>query len=184
VLTSLYREIGRVKVKKAKEPTKEKEPGATDDPDHDGIVGAADKCPKEAEDKDGFQDDDGCPDNDNDGDGIPDAADKCPNEAEDKDSFQDDDGCPDPDNDNDGVPDAADKCPDQPETKNGYLDDDGCPDEVPAAVTAVLGTVTVSFKANSADITGSTKALDNVAKALVDVKDVKVEVGAHTDDIA
>ena len=113
VLTSLYREIGRVKTKKAKEPVKEKEPTANDDADKDGIIGTADKCPKEAEDKDGFQDDDGCPDPDNDGDGIPDAADKCPNEAEDKDNFQDDDGCPDPDNDNDGVPDAADKCPDR-----------------------------------------------------------------------
>src|SRR6185312_2461070 len=168
VLTSLYREIGRVKVKKAKEPTKEKEPGATDDPDHDGIVGAQDKCPKEAEDKDGFQDDDGCPDPDNAGDGIADAADKCPNEAEDKDDFQDDDGCPDPDNDNDGIPDAADKCPDQAETKNGFQDDDGCPDELPAAVTGVIGPIAINFKANSDAFAGSTAALDKVAKALSD----------------
>jgi OOP family OmpA-OmpF porin len=32
------------------------------DPDHDGIVGAADKCPNEPETKNGYQDDDGCPD--------------------------------------------------------------------------------------------------------------------------
>src|SRR2546421_2685066 len=43
------------------------------DPDGDGIVGVADKCPLVAEDKDGFEDDDGCPDPDNDKDGIPDA---------------------------------------------------------------------------------------------------------------
>jgi hypothetical protein len=49
-------------------------------------------CP---EDKDGFQDEDGCPDPDNDNDGIPDAVDKCPNEPETVNGFQDGDGCPD-----------------------------------------------------------------------------------------
>jgi outer membrane protein OmpA-like peptidoglycan-associated protein len=183
ILTSLYKEFGRPKHAKL-EPKVEEKPAATTDADADGIVGEADKCPNEAEDKDGFQDDDGCPDNDNDADGIADANDKCPAEAEDKDNFQDDDGCPDPDNDTDGVPDAADKCPDQPETKNGYLDDDGCADEVPAAVTAVLGNVAVSFKANSDAFAGSTAALDKIAKALVDAKDVKLEIAAHTDDVA
>ncbi|HVR63911.1 MAG TPA: OmpA family protein [Polyangia bacterium] len=70
-------------------------PPAPVDTDGDGITDDKDKCPTEAEDKDGFQDDDGCPDPDNDADGIPDDKDKCPNEAEDKDGFQDDDGCPD-----------------------------------------------------------------------------------------
>ncbi len=32
------------------------------DADGDGLSGASDRCPKEAEDPDGFQDDDGCPD--------------------------------------------------------------------------------------------------------------------------
>src|SRR5262249_2040916 len=45
-------------------------PAAPSDPDHDGIVGDADKCPTEPEDKDGFEDEDGCPDPDNDKDGI------------------------------------------------------------------------------------------------------------------
>jgi outer membrane protein OmpA-like peptidoglycan-associated protein len=54
-----------------------------------------DKCPNEPEDKDGFEDLDGCPDPDNDHDGIPDAQDKCPNEPETINGFQDDDGCPD-----------------------------------------------------------------------------------------
>jgi outer membrane protein OmpA-like peptidoglycan-associated protein len=48
-----------------------------------------------AEDKDGFQDDDGCPDPDNDHDGIPDVRDKCPNEPETINNVKDDDGCPD-----------------------------------------------------------------------------------------
>jgi OOP family OmpA-OmpF porin len=98
------------------------------DRDGDGIPDNLDKCPNEAEDKDGFQDEDGCPDLDNDGDGIPDSRDKCPNDPEDKDGFQDEDGCPDLDNDGDGIPDALDKCPNEPEDKDGFQDEDGCPD--------------------------------------------------------
>ncbi len=99
------------------------------DRDGDGIPDSSDACPDDPEDKDGFQDEDGCPDPDNDGDGIPDARDKCPNEPEDKDGFQDEDGCPDPDNDKDGIPDAQDKCPNDPEDKDGFQDEDGCPDD-------------------------------------------------------
>ncbi|MDB4956710.1 MAG: OmpA domain protein [Myxococcales bacterium] len=98
------------------------------DRDGDGIPDDLDKCPDEAEDKDMFDDADGCPDPDNDGDGIPDAQDKCPLDAEDKDGFQDDDGCPDKDNDGDGIPDAQDKCPNEAEDKDGFQDLDGCPD--------------------------------------------------------
>ena len=98
------------------------------DSDGDGLIGDADKCPNEPEDKDGFEDADGCPDPDNDKDGVPDVKDKCPMEPEDKDSFEDDDGCPDPDNDKDGIPDTADKCPNEPEDKDGFEDADGCPD--------------------------------------------------------
>ena len=81
------------------------------------------------EDRDGFQDKDGCPDPDNDKDGIPDKDDQCPNDPEDKDGFEDEDGCPDPDNDKDGIPDVKDKCPNEPETYNGFEDEDGCPDK-------------------------------------------------------
>ena len=70
-------------------------PSATSDRDGDGISDAADKCPDRAEDKDGFQDADGCPDIDNDGDGVLDIADKCPTEQETYNGYQDDDGCPD-----------------------------------------------------------------------------------------
>ena len=120
VLASIYKEWGRPHAEKKQEGPK--------DTDGDGIPDDQDKCPNEAEDKDGFQDADGCPDPDNDGDGIPDAQDKCPNDAEDKDGFQDADGCPDPDNDGDGIPDAQDKCPNEPEDKDGFQDADGCPD--------------------------------------------------------
>jgi len=98
------------------------------DRDGDGILDDDDKCPDDPEDKDGFEDEDGCPDLDNDQDGIPDVEDKCPNEPEDKDGFEDEDGCPDLDNDQDGIPDVEDKCPDDPEDKDGFQDEDGCPD--------------------------------------------------------
>lgn len=99
-----------------------------DDSDRDGIADEVDRCPDQAEDIDGFVDEDGCPDPDNDHDGIPDLADKCPDVAEDKDGFEDEDGCPDVDNDRDGIPDHFDHCPNDPETINGIDDDDGCPD--------------------------------------------------------
>ncbi|MDB5051081.1 MAG: putative internalin, partial [Fibrobacteres bacterium] len=96
------------------------------DNDGDGINNKEDKCPDQAEDKDGFQDEDGCPDLDNDKDGIADVNDKCPLEAEDKDGFQDNDGCPEADNDKDGVPDLKDRCPNDAQGANGK---DGCPNE-------------------------------------------------------
>ena len=65
------------------------------DRDGDGIADAFDKCPDDPEDKDGFEDADGCPDPDNDKDGILDAKDRCPNDPETYNGYQDEDGCPD-----------------------------------------------------------------------------------------
>ena len=101
--------------------------GATDC-DEDGIFGSQDKCPREKEDHDGFEDEDGCPDPDNDMDGILDVDDKCPDDAEDFDGFEDEDGCPDVDRDGDGIMDIDDACPDDPEDLDGFEDADGCPD--------------------------------------------------------
>jgi outer membrane protein OmpA-like peptidoglycan-associated protein len=98
------------------------------DRDHDGILDNVDRCPDTPEDKDGFQDTDGCPDLDNDADGIPDVADKCPNVPEDRDGFEDQDGCPELDNDKDGILDRVDKCPNEPEDNDGWDSLDGCPD--------------------------------------------------------
>ncbi|MGF1466339.1 MAG: OmpA family protein [Sandaracinaceae bacterium] len=99
------------------------------DRDGDGLVDDEDRCPDEAEDADGFRDEDGCPDPDNDADGILDVDDLCPLAPEDPDGFEDDDGCPDPDNDGDGFPDERDACPDEAEVVNGIDDQDGCPDQ-------------------------------------------------------
>ena len=102
------------------------------DRDKDGIPDARDACPDVPEDKDGVEDEDGCPeldaDDDSDKDGIPDAVDRCPKVAEDNDGFEDADGCPDLDNDQDGIPDAKDLCPNEPEDKDGFQDADGCLD--------------------------------------------------------
>jgi outer membrane protein OmpA-like peptidoglycan-associated protein len=73
----------------------EKVTAANGDKDGDGITNENDLCPDAPEDKDGFEDDDGCPDPDNDKDRILDKYDKCPNEPETYNGIDDDDGCPD-----------------------------------------------------------------------------------------
>lgn len=102
--------------------------GKPEDSDNDGVADDVDRCKDKSEDRDGFEDADGCPDADNDGDGIADAEDRCQFVSEDKDSFEDENGCPDNDNDNDGIADAKDKCPNEAEDRDGLADDDGCPD--------------------------------------------------------
>jgi outer membrane protein OmpA-like peptidoglycan-associated protein len=92
--------------------------------DRDGIKGDDDKCIDEAEDFDGFEDADGCPESDNDKDGIDDEEDQCRDQAEDKDGVKDDDGCPETDADGDGVADESDKCADV----KGVASKAGCPD--------------------------------------------------------
>lgn len=69
--------------------------GRDADRDADGIVDDSDRCPDEPEDRDGFQDDDGCPEPDNDADGILDRVDLCPNDPETVNGIEDEDGCPD-----------------------------------------------------------------------------------------
>ncbi len=110
------------------------------DDDGDDIVNADDLCKLDAEDRDDFEDADGCPEADNDNDGSLDADDKCPSQPEDKDGFEDGDGCVDADNDTDGVPDMDDKCPSEAEDKDGFEDGDGCeePDNDQDGVPDVL----------------------------------------------
>jgi outer membrane protein OmpA-like peptidoglycan-associated protein/opacity protein-like surface antigen len=185
--------------------------GGNNDRDDDGILNDADFCPDEAEDFDGFQDEDGCPDPDNDGDGIIDARDQCPDEAEDMDGFQDEDGCPDPDNDGDGIIDARDQCPDEAEDMDGFQDEDGCPefdndgdgvvdanDKCPDTPTGVMVGLDgcpevaviqqemvlsgVNFKHSKAILTTKAKlALDEVAESLLAYPAIKVEIQGYTD---
>ena len=94
------------------------------DSDRDGVPDKRDQCRGTAEDKDNFEDTDGCPDLDNDQDGVEDKDDSCINEPEDPDEFEDDDGCPELDNDRDGTNDTDDECP----NAAGEAKDRGCPD--------------------------------------------------------
>jgi outer membrane protein OmpA-like peptidoglycan-associated protein len=119
--------IGYVMPEKEEAPPEPVQP-VEKDTDGDGLLDSQDMCPDEPEDRDGFEDADGCPDPDNDKDGVLDVNDGCPNDPEDADAFEDEDGCPDPDNDKDGIPDASDECPNDPEDPDGFEDEDGCPD--------------------------------------------------------
>ncbi len=173
------------------------------DRDGDGIPDPLDRCVDQPEDKDGFQDEDGCPEADNDNDGLLDGADKCPNEPgpiqnlgcpvvdkdgdginddkdrcpdepEDKDGFQDEDGCPDLDNDGDGVPDEKDQCPNEP----GVPEENGCPKKYKLVVVKkdrIEIKQQIKFKTNSHQIIGaqSFEILKEVAQALKDNAHIK-----------
>jgi len=169
-------------------PPPVKRPPPDKDTDGDGLVDRLDKCPLDPEDKDGFEDDDGCPDLDNDKDGVPDVTDKCPMVPEDKDGFEDDDGCPDPDNDKDGFLDAVDKCPNDPETFNGFEDDDGCPDKGPVLAVLTDNKIEIKQQVNFATNKSTIKEvsfplLATVAKIMALHPEItKVRVEGHTDN--
>jgi outer membrane protein OmpA-like peptidoglycan-associated protein len=158
-----------------------------DDPDTDGdgLVDSLDACVLEPEDKDGYLDEDGCPEIDNDLDTLVDATDKCPNEPEDPDGYQDDDGCPDLDNDNDTVVDVKDMCPNE----LGVTDKEplGCPAK-PALVLVtdceVKITQQIHFEYNKDKIRPeSFPILDAVVEVLGKNPDIKLEVQGHTDNV-
>jgi OmpA-OmpF porin, OOP family len=162
------------------------------DKDEDGVPDPVDKCVDAAEDTDGFEDTDGCPDPDNDGDGIVDEQDECIDQPEIKNGFKDTDGCPDalPDADGDGIPDDKDKCPKQPENLNGVQDEDGCPDRgltlVEVGESDIKILQRVEFATNSDKIQGAPSfgVLDAVYAALkVHPEIFQVEVAGHTDDV-
>jgi len=90
------------------------------DADGDGIPDDLDRCPNQPEDRDGFQDEDGCPEPDNDGDGIVDSKDKCPNNPGPLATA----GCP--DGDGDGVADWEDACPKVPGVRSSDPAKNGC----------------------------------------------------------
>ena len=154
------------------------------DDDADGVLDTTDLCPRQAEDKDGYNDADGCPELDNDGDGVADSVDVCPNEA----GRPDKQGCPNYDRDNDGVGDSQDICPDQPETVNTYLDEDGCPDSKPTRVevtgTQIVIKQRINFATGKATILpDSFPVLDDVAQAMKDYPNIRIEIAGHTDNV-
>jgi outer membrane protein OmpA-like peptidoglycan-associated protein len=132
------------------------------DKDGDGFPDDKDKCPDQAEDFDGFQDFDGCPDLDNDNDGIPDVNDLCPDQAEIKNGLEDDDGCP----------DTLQTQPSSAPSSNPM----GAPPVIPAA--------RIPFASGKADIPpSSTAALDEVVRILNENPTLKLEIQGHTDNV-
>jgi hypothetical protein len=116
------------------------------DKDHDGVPDDVDQCEDIPEDRDGFEDSDGCPDIDNDQDGIIDREDACPNVAGPKSDNPKLNGCPheekkpeppkpieppppDPnkDDDGDGILNGVDACPDKPGEPSTDPKMNGCP---------------------------------------------------------
>jgi outer membrane protein OmpA-like peptidoglycan-associated protein len=186
----------------------------TDDPkdtDGDGLLDPDDKCPNEPENKNGIQDEDGCPEPDTDGDGIVDPVDSCVEEPETVNDYKDEDGCPEtdtdgdgyyddqdecpklagkrsdgcPDRDGDGIIDPKDSCPDEPETKNGYQDEDGCPDTVPKEMKDFTGVIEgITFATGKDTIRQrSTAKLSKAVTTLKKFPSIRVLISGHTDDV-
>ena len=150
------------------------------DRDGDGLPDASDGCPDEAEDRDGFQDENGCPDHDNDEDGVLDTADTCPNEAEDKDGFEDENGCPDNDNDQDGVADAEDACRDV----KGVPEEKGCPEKVRLTEQGeLIIREQILFETNKAVILPESFPIMEAVQAMLEKHPEinKVRIEGHTD---
>ncbi|MCQ2102803.1 MAG: OmpA family protein [Fibrobacter sp.] len=127
-----------------------------------------DNCPEEAEDFDGYQDDDGCPDADNDRDGLCDpwveAKGMLANFAH--------------------ICKGVDLCPEQAETLNSYKDDDGCPDEVPQPPKKVFVLEGVNFESGKATITqDSYISLMKVVDIMETFTDATFKVVGHTDNV-
>ncbi|HVE88032.1 MAG TPA: OmpA family protein [Myxococcales bacterium] len=131
------------------------------DRDHDGIIDSQDACPDQPETKNGYQDDDGCPDE-------PPPPPPPPS---------------DPDRDGDGVPDRVDNCPDEP----GPASNQGCAEQQKQLVQITTERLEilekVYFKVGKAIIERrSYPVLENVVavlKAHPEIKHVLVE--GHTD---
>jgi len=157
---------------------------ADPDTDGDGLVDSTDQCILEPEDKDGYLDEDGCPEVDNDLDELLDVNDKCPLEAEDRDGFEDLDGCPDPDNDKDTVLDVKDQCPN--EIGSATEEPLGCPAKPALAVVTdceVKIAQQIHFEYNKDKIRPeSFPILDAVVEVLNKNPDIKIEVQGHTDN--
>jgi len=157
------------------------EPGPADsdgcpDSDGDGLADSVDECDQELEDRDGFEDDDGCPDPDNDGDGVLDEPDRCPLEP----GSPENEGCP--DRDGDGVIDPIDNCPDEP----GPASNQGCEEEQQVVIRADRLEILdkVYFDLDRAQISSrSHRLLSNIVQVLRNHPELdRIRIEGHTDD--
>jgi outer membrane protein OmpA-like peptidoglycan-associated protein len=150
------------------------------DTDGDGIPDDIDRCPLDPEDKDGFQDEDGCPDADNDNDGIVDRMDACPNNP----GPIENRGCPivDVDTDGDGIVDRLDKCPTEPGPAP-----DGCPKKY-TLVQVLKDRIAIKQQVHFASakyriLPDSYVLLDQVVQVLNDYPKMRISVQGHTDAV-
>jgi OmpA-OmpF porin, OOP family len=166
--------------RKAVPPAPMVDPNA--DRDRDGVPDRIDRCPDEPEDRDGFEDEDGCPDPDNDKDGIVDTIDRCPNDPEDMDGFEDEDGCPEPDNDRDGLVDASDRCPNEA----GPASNNGCPqkfEHIQVTEQKIELRQAIFFQTAKAVIMApSFGLLDEVSAVMAARPSMQVRIEGHTDN--
>jgi outer membrane protein OmpA-like peptidoglycan-associated protein len=178
------------------------------DSDGDGLHDTRDACAARPEDRDGFEDSDGCPEDDNDRDGVLDAQDACPLQREDLDGDHDADGCaeeppppppcpapgqrlaspedvgrcPDADQDGDGVRDREDACQLEP----GAPDNRGCPRvRVDSESQQITISDRIEFASNGHEILGGSEGvLQQVADVLEQNPALeRVRIEGHTDDV-
>jgi OmpA-OmpF porin, OOP family len=149
--------------------------GCPMDSDKDGVPDGIDQCPGTP--MGATVDAKGCP-ADADKDGVWDGVDQCPNTP--AGAKVDSRGCP-MDSDGDGVYDGIDKCPNTP--AGTKVDETGCPLEVKKMIdTGLISSSLILFDFDKATLRPVSKTeLDKIGAILMQVPDLKVEVGGHTD---
>jgi OOP family OmpA-OmpF porin len=149
--------------------------GCPMDSDKDGVPDGIDQCPGTP--MGASVDAKGCP-SDSDNDGVWDGIDQCPNTP--AGAKVDMKGCP-MDSDNDGVWDGIDKCPNTP--AGTKVDETGCPVEVKKFIdTGLISSTDILFDLNKSTLKPESKTeLDRIGAILVQVPDLKIEIGGHTD---
>jgi OOP family OmpA-OmpF porin len=150
-------------------------PPAPVDSDGDGVVDGIDQCPGTP--RGATVDARGCP-SDSDGDGVFDGIDQCPDTP--RGATVDARGCP-SDSDGDGVLDGIDKCPNTP--AGIKVDETGCPVEVKKFIdTGLITTTAILFDLDKATLKPESKTeLDRLGAILIQVPELVVEIGGHTD---
>jgi hypothetical protein len=148
-------------------PALARAPDMAGDRDADGVPDARDACPGEPEDRDEFEDDDGCVDRDNDRDGVPDAHEWI-----------------------DGRYTNCDRrlmhgneidCRNLPEDVDGVGDHDGCPDVMCSDSCQVKLAERLRLDRRGRPLPGSDASLDAVAETLRSAPEIELYVEAHTD---
>jgi OOP family OmpA-OmpF porin len=150
-------------------------PPAPVDSDGDGVYDDKDECPGTP--RGATVDARGCP-SDSDNDGVFDGIDQCPNTP--AGAIVDAKGCP-LDSDKDGVFDGIDKCPNTP--AGTKVDETGCPIEIEQFIdTGLISTTAILFDLDKATLKPeSRQELDRIGAILMQVPELKVQIGGHTD---